>query len=504
MLQHFFDIYGYSIYIYTLILMLIYLLLIFFAWKDIFHSKDTVQDDIIREIIGSSPYAPGVSIIVPAYNEENTIIENAFSLLGQDYPKFEVIIVNDGSKDSTLEKLISNFDLEEVPFYYVEHIHTRPFKRLFKSKNPEYSRLTVVDKENGGTKADPINTGLNIASYPYFVNTDVDCILTRDAVYQCVMPILTDSSVIAVSAMMTMSNGCTVENGVITKLDPPKKLIPLFQELEYLRSFIVGKIGWSHINAMSNVSGGFGFFNRDIVINAGGYSTDSFAEDMDVLAHIVGYCCENHIPYKVVQIPRVCCRTEGPNNLRNLIRQRIRWGRGLIQTFHRHWNKVFNRHYGRMGLLAYPYVLIFELVAPIIEFTGYFVLLYLILTGGVNWETSAIIFIAAYLYWLLIVGVIIIFAYESRCAYPSLRSYIRLALAGMFEPIIYHPWITLSSIRGYFDYITGKKAVWKTIERKGYESKTKKRPENPEQNTADEDRKTEDKTKKNVDSNSAD
>ena len=233
-----------------------------------------------KQIIDKSPYTPGVSIIAPAYNEERTIVENVNSLLGQDYPIFEVIIVNDGSKDKTLELLIDNFQLVEVPFAYVEYIRTKPYRRLFKSTNPEYRRLIVVDKDNGGTKADAVNAGLNASSYPYFINTDVDCILSTDAITKCIMPILQDDSVIAVSGIMAVSNGCKVEGGKVVDARPPHKPCALFQTLEYMRSFLVGKMGWSTINAMPNVSGGYGLFDKKVVIAAGGYTGDSFAEDM--------------------------------------------------------------------------------------------------------------------------------------------------------------------------------------------------------------------------------
>lgn len=212
-----FYFYGYVVFFYSMGLIVSYVILMWLAELGIFRKKRGNLSLYTKEIIDKSPYTPGVSIIAPAYNEERTIIENVNSLLGQDYPKFEVIIVNDGSKDKTLELLIDNFQLVEVPFAYVEYIRTKPYRRLFKSTNPEYHRLIVVDKENGGTKADAVNAGLNASSYPYFVNIDVDGILVRDAISQCIIPILQDEEVIAVSGIMAVSNGCKVENGQISR-----------------------------------------------------------------------------------------------------------------------------------------------------------------------------------------------------------------------------------------------------------------------------------------------
>lgn len=375
------DFYGYSIFAYSIGLILSYVVLIWLAEVSILRSKASFVESYAKKIIDRSSYTPGVSIVAPAYNEERTIVDNVNSLLAQDYPKFEVVIVNDGSKDSTLEKLIENFKLVEVSFDYVELIKTKPFRRLFKSTDPRFARLTVVDKENGGTKADAVNAGLNVAAYPYFINTDVDCILARDAIYQCILPVLDRDHVIAVSGAMAMSNGCRVTDGRIEEAFPPHALVPLFQTLEYMRSFLVGKMGWSAINSMPNVSGGYGLFDREIVIAAGGYSPDSFAEDMDMLIRMVGYCCDFSIPYRVVQIPQTCCWTEGPPNIKVLARQRVRWGRGLIQTFARHKRFVFNRKYRQMGMLTLPYLLIFEFISPVIEFFGILTLLFLALTG---------------------------------------------------------------------------------------------------------------------------
>ncbi|MCO6026490.1 glycosyltransferase [Prevotella cerevisiae] len=468
MLQTIFNFYGYGVFIYFLLLLISYVFLIIMAGRSIFRNKEKVIDDYAFNIISQNPYTPGVSIIVPAYNEAVTIIENVRSFLQQDYPKFEVIVVNDGSTDSSLEKLVKTFDLVKVPYSYVEKLTTHPFKSMYRSKNPVYSKLVVIDKENGGTKADAINCGINVSRFHYFINTDMDCILSRDAALQCMLPIMKDPHVIAVSGIMTMSNGCTIEDGEISKLEPPRRPIPLFQELEYLRSFVVGKMGWSGINAMNNVSGGYGLFNKEICINAGGYSVDSFAEDMDMVMRMTGYCCEAKREYQIVQIPKNCCHTEGPSNVKMLNRQRSRWGTGLIQCFWTHRKKFFNPKYKNMGLITVPYAFFFEFMAPIVEFTGWGVLLYLILTGGINWPAAILVAAAVYLFTVMLSTVVIFYSVASEIEYKNMKQYRTLMLASLLEPFFYHPLITIFNIKGYFEFIIGKKMKWKPIQREGY------------------------------------
>src|SRR5574344_1818921 len=195
-----FDFFGYIIFFYTLGLIFSYVLMMISSGRRIFKGANSpVVEGYERELINQSPYTIGVSIVAPAYNEEKTIVHNIKSLLEQDYPLFEVVIVNDGSKDKTLDLIIENFGMEEVPYAYVEKVHAQPFRRLFKSNKDEFKRLTVVDKENGGTKADAVNAGLNVARFPYFVNTDVDCILSQEAIRNCILPVMRNENVIAVS-----------------------------------------------------------------------------------------------------------------------------------------------------------------------------------------------------------------------------------------------------------------------------------------------------------------
>lgn len=464
--------FGYVILGYSLLLIVSYVMLLVFAYKYSFRYRQW-SNKYICNMVQSSPFVPGISVVAPAYNEEKTIVDNVRSLLKMDYPNFDVCIVNDGSKDRTLELLIETFEMVEVPFEYVEHVHSAPFKRLFKSINPAYARLMVVDKVNGGTKADAVNAGLNVISNPYFINTDVDCILSRDAMYQCIFPVIQDRHIIAVSGTMSMSNGASMSNGEIVDLRPSSRPIPLFQDLEYKRSFLVGKMGWSRINAMNNVSGGYGLFSTEVVVNAGGYSSTSFAEDMDMLTRMIAYCCDFNRPYRVVQIPHNCCWTEGPSNIKMLYRQRTRWGRGLIQLMWEHRRLLFNRKYKRLGLISMPYTFLFEFLAPIIETVGLGMTVYLAFTGGISWFSFFVTFLAIYAFSYMLSTFVVFYDYILGSSYTSRMSYLKLLLAAAFEPIIYHPLIVISSLVGYFRYITRQKAVWVSMERTGMKHKKK-------------------------------
>lgn len=469
MKEFLFDFFNYFVFFYTSFLAVSFIVMMFLSFITLKLRKSYYDDNYVRKVLSESPYTPGVSVIAPAYNEEKTIIDNVDSMLGLDYPLFEVVIVNDGSKDSTLDKLIEHYELIEVPFAYIERIKTQPFRRVLKSTNPEYSRLIVVDKENGGTKADASNAGINAASYPYFICTDVDCILRRDALYRCIWPVLSSSKhVIAVSGTMRMANGCRIKDGQVVEVRPPHTPIPLFQNLEYMRSYLVGKMGWSAINAMPNVSGGFGLFDRQIAIAAGGYDPMSFAEDMDLLARMVGYMCDFSRPYKVVQVPETCCWTEGPPNLTVLYRQRTRWGRGLFQALMIHRKMIFNKTYRQTGLITLPYMVIFEFLAPIIEAVGFFTFLFLAFTGAVNWNTMWVIFLAIYLFCQFLSLVVVAYDYYVGTLYRRGYEYVWIIAASIFEPFVYHPLITFFSLKGYFNHLMSRDYKWGKMTRKGF------------------------------------
>lgn len=477
-----FTSFEYFVFFYASSLFLIYTVLGLFSFINILRYK-TYSTKLDDHYLLNSHLTPGISIIAPAYNEEKTIIENVKSLLTMNYPLFEVIIVNDGSKDKTLELLIEEFSLVETPFAYVERIKTKPFKRIFKSTNPQYGILTIVDKENGGTKADASNAGINACQYPYYLCTDVDCILERNTMLKMIKPFLNSKvETIAVGAVLRMSNSCDVEKGVITRVRPPRRLIPLFQEMEYLRAYLFGKMGWALVNCVPNVSGGLGLFNTEIAINAGGYSGDSHAEDMDLTTKMVAFMIDNERKYKVDYIPVSCCWTEGPPNIRILARQRTRWATGLAQIFVVHRKYLFNPRYKKMGLVVFPSMFIYEFLAPIIEVFGLIWFITLILKGDVNWEMAKYIFLYSYSFAIMIGTMVVLYDNFVQRQYKTFFfETLRLWLTVFVECFIYHPLIVYFSIRGYFKYFTSREVKWGTMTRQGYQQTEKKETVNEKQ-----------------------
>jgi len=475
-----FEFFEYYIFFYASSMFLLYAVLGVFSFLAIIRYK-TYNSKYDDETLLKSPLTPGISVVAPAYNEEKTIIINVKSLLTLNYPLYEVIIINDGSKDKTLELLIDEFEMEETPFAYVEKIKTKPFKRIFKSRNPKYSILTVVDKENGGTKADASNAGINASKYPYFLCTDVDCILDRNTLLKMIKPILnSDIKVIGVGATLRMSNSCIIEDGVITRVKPPKAIIPRFQEMEYLRAYLFGKMGWSLVNCVPNISGGLGLYDRDIAVNAGGYDGASHAEDMDIMIKVASYMINNKEPYKIEYIPNSCCWTEGPPNPKILMRQRVRWATGLAQIFVVHRKILFNPRYGRLGLVVFPCNLIFEFLAPIIEAFGIIYFIFLLLKGDVNWSTAGIIFMYSYMFGLVIGTLVIFFDNFVKLHHKTLQESLKLWVLPVLEPFIYHPLLVFYSLKDYYNFATSKKMEWGTMTRQGYSQETKKitEPEN--------------------------
>ena len=470
-----YNIFCIIIFGYTISLMLSYLTLVFMSRRaQKMLAVELPDDETIKYMMQGSPLTPAVSIIAPAFNEEVTIIDNVNSLFQIDYPDFEIIIVNDESTDRTMELLINEYKLVEVPYDIAMKVPSKPIKRVLKSTEEKYSKLIVVDKVHGGRKADGSNAGINVCSNKYFVCTDVDCIIEPMALYRMMWFVVNSHKpMIGVGATMLMSNGCVVENGRVVEAAVPGSTFPLFQQLEYLRSFLIGKLGWSRINALPNISGGFGLFDTDVAVKSGGYDPMSMAEDVDMLLRMVTYMKNNNLDFHLAMVPKVCCWTEGPSTLKSLCRQRTRWARGLFEIVSNHRKMFFNPHYGPIGALTLPYLFIFEFIAPVLEFIGLIFLIYFIIKGGINLHTSIVVFGMIYSFSLFMTSFVIFFDYTTKAVNwkHTKMSYFKLFTATMLEPFMYHPIITYCSIVGYWRFISNKTAIWAPIQRTGVNKK---------------------------------
>lgn len=461
------------IYYYSVTIMFSYLLLTFFSLREIkkYKRKDNLFD---YQLMLGSPYLPSISVIAPAYNEGKVILNGVQSLLSLSYPKFEVILINDGSTDDTLQQLIDEYELVKVNFAYHEVIKTYPIKQVYKSTNPVYSKLVVIDKENGKSKADASNSGINVATYPLILFTDVDCILHKDTLIKLVKPFIEERDrVIATGAAIRISNSCEVKNGYVKKVNAPREFLPLFQELEYIRAFLLGRMAWSSINALMLVSGALGLFDKEIVIKAGGFDDKFLGEDMELISRMRIYMHNNKLKYKVRYIPESLCWTEAPSNLNIFARQRTRWSRGLAQTLWFHKKVAFNPKYKIFGLLTFPYFILFEWLAPMLEFGGILYYIYLIITGQINWEFAIILLQFVYSFSVLITIASVLWDEITGIKYSKKSEVFRLCLAAVAEPFVYHPLVLFFSLRGNWFFLTNKKLSWGVMTRIGFGKKKK-------------------------------
>ena len=456
---------------YSIIYILIYTILAVFSFKQIkkyYDSKNFLHNDVLIR----SNDTIGVSIVAPAFNEGVTIVYNVKSLLLQEYPKYEIIIVNDGSTDDTLEKLIQEFDLIKVDFFYIEKIVTQPVKGHYKSTNPIYNKLLVVDKENGKSKADGSNAGINSAKYPLFICTDVDCILRKDTVAVLVKPFIESTTkVIAAGAAIRIANSCTFKEGMLDESHYPTNFFARFQELEYIRSFLFGRMAWSKINGLLLVSGGLGIFDKETVIAVGGYWHKSLGEDLELITRMRKYMHEKKKEFIITYVPESLCWTEVPSTKEIFLRQRVRWARGLVQTLHLHRNVILNPKYKRTGLVAFPYYIACEFAVPILEVIGIIFIILNILFFGINYPFLIAISISVYLFYVLITLISVSLDQKVHKQYSSIKEILTLILMIFIEPIVYHPLNVYASIKGYYHFLMNTEKKWGTMIRTGFNKK---------------------------------
>ncbi len=326
-------------------------------------------------------YIP-VSILVPAHNEEVTVVDTVRSLLGLDYPLYEIIIVDDGSTDRTAQNLIDAFDMLEIARPIRRQIFCQRQKAVYETQEGNVS-LTLIVKENGG-KADALNMGINAAHYPYFICMDADSVLQTDSLREIVKPVLENDHVVACGGLVRISNSAKLKGGRLVKYRMPWNPIVGMQIMEYDRSFLASRLMMNQFNGNLIISGAFGLFQKKAVISAGGYDASTMGEDMELVVRLHVFCRTNQIPYSIPYTPGAICWSQAPSSVGDLMKQRRRWHLGLFQSMFRHRQIFLNRQFGMVGFVSYLYYLFYELLSPFIELFGVFTMAAAVLLNLIN------------------------------------------------------------------------------------------------------------------------
>lgn len=455
--------------LYGLALISIYTGGIFLSYRAVDRNKKRSRFLQVNDIVSATDI-PSVTLVAPAYNEGRTIVENVKSLLAIHYPFYDLIIVNDGSTDDTMDLLIDKFDLE--PFdttFNIQPIPTKTVNKIYKSKKPQYRQLTIIDKNNGG-KADAINAGINFASSELILCTDADCIIEQSALLKMVRPYLEEGNqeIIACGGAIGVANDSVISNGTIQELRLPQNMIPMIQVVEYMRAFLIGRMGWGEVNGLMLVSGAFGMYPRSRLIEVGGYNTQTVGEDFDLCVRLRVHMEKLKKPYKVVYVPETLCWTEAPNDYSIFIKQRDRWARGLVETLNIHKGLFFNPKYRNVGIFFIPYWFFFEFGAPIIEFLGFITFFIFGYLGLINWTTALLLLGCVYLYGCIFSTIAIFFYIKNFKHYSSSKQITELLLAAYLEPFFYHPVLVYAQIKGYYKKLFNIKSGWGVMTRKGF------------------------------------
>lgn len=423
---------------YFMVVNTIYLVFTAIAFVDLLSYDRRVRRRQIRDLMSNITFRP-VSVIVPAYNEEKTIVSNVRSMLGLSYPEFEVIVVNDGSVDATLERLQTSFSLFPVPNAARRRLETRPVRRVYRSI--EYPNLVVVDKENGG-KSDALNAGINVSSYPLFCSIDADSLLDSDALLRIAKPFVDDDRIVAAGGIVRVINGAEIEDDRVVGSGAPKKLIHFCQAIEYVRGFLTGRAALARLNSLLIISGAFGLFLKEAVVEVGGYSNETVCEDMEIVVRLQRFAREFRRPWRVIFLPDPVCWTQVPSDYRSLMRQRDRWQRGLIESILLHFRMFMNPQYGSIGMFGMPFYLFFEAIGPLVELIGYVAMPVLWALGLLDSSSAVMFFVLAVLYHLILSLLALLVEDVLFQRYERASDLLRMIFAACFEFLGYRQILT--------------------------------------------------------------
>lgn len=419
----------------------------------------------LEDLLAHDTYKP-VSILVPARNEAGSIVESVRSFLRLRFPEFEVIVVSDGSDDETVDRLAEAFALVEEPRVYRRGIATQPVRRILRSLR--HPNLLVVEKEWGG-KADALNAALNLARYPLICTVDADSLVDADALVRASRQFVDDSRVVAVGGSIRPLNGASVYAGQVTGLRLPPKWIERFQIVEYARSFFTNRVGWGSLDALPIISGAFGVFRREIVLEVGGYRTDTVGEDLELVLRLHRTLRDRDEPHRIVSLPEPLCWTEVPSDWASLRRQRNRWQRGLVEALWIHRGMLFRRRYGRLGTFTLPYLWTFEAWGPLVEVTGYLVVIGSLAAGVLEPGFAGVFLALAMGAGAILSEIAVGVEMLLRDRYPRLQDRLTLLFVALVEVLGYRQVIVIERFVANFQ-VWGRRGVWGAARRQGIES----------------------------------
>ena len=462
--RSFIVVFNYFCMSFTIILSVIYVIQMFVSLARVKKDYRMLYSNDFRRYRKSKNLMP-ISLIIPAYNEQENIVQNIHSLMKINYPQFEVIVVNDGSTDLTRQFVIEAFGMTQMESSIRVNLPTKRVIGVFHSSS--YPNLYFVDKENGG-KSDALNAGINISSYPLFTCLDADSRLEKDSLLRLSLAFIKDSRTVVAGGIVRIANGSKIVEGEFTGFNMPKKLVERFQIVEYYRSFLSGRVFWAATNSMLIVSGAFGLFRKQTVIDVGGYKTNTIGEDMEIVVRIHSYMRKHKIPYKVIFNESSVCWTQGPMSVADIRSQRRRWQIGLLDTLITHRNLLFNPRYGIVGLLSIPYNWIFELLGAVIETMGYLLIPFSVLMGELNMFFFITYFLLSVMLGVMLSEGSLILEQQTHKGTLTVKQSLGVSVYAILENFGYRQMVSLFRVEGIIKYRKLRK-TWGKIKRKEFE-----------------------------------
>jgi cellulose synthase/poly-beta-1,6-N-acetylglucosamine synthase-like glycosyltransferase len=414
----------------------------------------------------TSEVTPPVTLLVPGYNEQATIVESVRSMLTLQYPELEIIVVNDGSKDETLARLIEAFDLKLIQKALPLRVDYKPIRGVYASSH--LPSLLVVDKENGG-KSDALNAALDLARHKLVCSVDADSLLDPESLLRAVRPFIDEpDETAAVGGTIRVVNGCKVHAGQVVEVRAPKGMIELFQSVEYIRAFLMARMSWTRSKTVTIISGAFGIFHRERLLAMGGYAHGTVGEDMELVVRMYRHAFETGEPLRVWHVPDPVCWTEAPDNLKVLGRQRTRWQRGLCETLWRHRKMIGSPRYGSVGMASLPQFLFFDVVSPVLETIGLLLVPLCALVGILSVD-----FFLAYCAVVFGFGICLslgafVLAEFSLRRYKKVSDIWWMGFGAIVENLGYRQLNSIWRVMGIWQFFKGKQG-WGDMQRRGFQ-----------------------------------